>query len=53
MPGDVMATSAGEMYGPHIAGLDGCTTVEIFSSVQGNGNITLDTEDGPQAVSYR
>jgi hypothetical protein len=53
VPGDVMTTAAGEMYGPHTAGPDGCTTVEIFSSVRGNGNIILDTEDGPQAVSYR
>jgi hypothetical protein len=53
VPGDVMATPAGEMYGPHIAGPDGCTTVEIFSSVRGNGNITFDTDDGPRAVSFR
>ena len=53
VPGDVMATAAGEMYGPHVAGPDGCTTVEIFSTVRGNGNIILDTEDGPRAVSYR
>jgi hypothetical protein len=52
VPGDVMATPAGEMYGPHTAGPGGCTTVEIFSSITGNGNITLDTEDGPKAVSY-
>ncbi len=53
VPGDVMATPAGEMYGPHTAGPDGCTTVEIFSSITGNGNVTFDTEDGPEAVSYR
>jgi quercetin dioxygenase-like cupin family protein len=53
VPGDVMATPAGEMHGPHVAGPDGCTTVEVFSSVTGNGNIVLDTEDGPRAVSYR
>src|SRR5262249_4266042 len=34
-PGDVMASGAGEMYGPHVAGPDGCTTVEIFSSITG------------------
>ncbi len=53
VPGDVMTTPAGEMYGPHVAGPDGCTTVEIFRSVMGNGNITLDTEAGPETVSYR
>jgi len=52
-PGDVMATPAGEMYGPHVAGPDGCTTVEIFSSITGNGNLLLETDDGPTAVSYR
>jgi hypothetical protein len=51
--GDVMSSAAGEMYGPHTAGPDGCTSVEIFSSIKGNGNIILDTEDGPEAVSYR
>ena len=53
LPGDVMETPAGEMYGPHAAGPDGCTTVEIFSSVTGNGNVVYDTEDGPSPVSYR
>ena len=53
VPGDVMQTPAGVMYGPHIAGPDGCTTVEIFSSITGNGNITYDTADGPEVVSYR
>ncbi len=53
VPGDVMATPAGEMYGPHTAGPEGCTTVEIFSSITGNGNITFETEAGPEAVSYR
>ncbi|HVM64032.1 MAG TPA: hypothetical protein VMU14_04165 [Acidimicrobiales bacterium] len=53
IPGDVMATPAGEMYGPHTAGPEGCTTVEIFSSVTGNGNITFDTDNGPEVVSYR
>jgi hypothetical protein len=52
-PGDVMTTPAGEMYGPHVAGPDGCTTVEVFSSVTGNGNLIVDGDDGPTAVSYR
>jgi hypothetical protein len=52
-PGDVMATGAGEMYGPHVAGPDGCTTVEMFSSITGNGNLIVETDDGPSVVSYR
>src|SRR5438128_812090 len=30
-PGDVMISGPGEYYGPHAAGPDGATTVEIFS----------------------
>jgi hypothetical protein len=52
-PGDVMASRAGEMYGPHVAGPHGCTTVEIFSSLTGNGHLIVETDDGPVAVSYR
>jgi hypothetical protein len=41
------------MYGPHVAGPHGCTTVEIFSSITGNGHLIVETDDGPAAVSYR
>ena len=49
-PGDVMMSPAGEMYGPHIAGPEGCTTVEVFSSIRGTGNLV--SENG-ESVSYR
>ncbi len=34
-PGDVMTAKPGEMYGPHTAGPQGCTTVEVFGSLEG------------------
>ena len=53
-PGDVMVSAANEFYGPHVAGPDGCTTVEVFSSITGVGNSVQEAEDGTrQAVSYR
>jgi hypothetical protein len=53
LPGDVMVSPVGEFYGPHIAGPDGCTTVEVFASITGVGNIMYDTDDGPRAESFR
>lgn len=29
--GDIFTAKAGELYGPHTAGPEGCTTIEIFS----------------------
>lgn len=51
-PGDVMTTGPGEMYGPHTAGPDGCTTLEIFSSIVGSGEVVYDTAGGPVTVRY-
>jgi hypothetical protein len=51
--GSVMVSPPNEMYGPHTAGAEGCTTVEIFSSRSGSGRATYDTPDGPQHVNYR
>src|SRR4051794_21156067 len=31
-PGSIMFSKPHEFYGPHVAGPDGCTTVEIFST---------------------
>jgi len=52
-PGDVMVSPPDEFYGPHTAGIEGCTTIEFFSSITGTGNVVYDTPDGPQAASYR
>lgn len=51
-PGDVMTTEPDQMYGPHTAGPDGCTTLEIFSTVAGSGQVIYDTEHGPERVNY-
>jgi hypothetical protein len=54
-PGDVMKSAANEMYGPHVAGPEGCVTFEIFSNQTGislttyetdKGNVTLDMSTG-------
>lgn len=52
-PGDVMFSPPGEFYGPHVAGPEGATTVEVFSSIKGTGNVVYDTPNGHQAASYR
>lgn len=51
-PGDVTTSAALEMYGPHIAGPDGCTTVEVFGALSGVGHTIFDTPDGPDEVAY-
>jgi hypothetical protein len=51
-PGDVATSAALEMYGPHIAGPDGCTTVEVFGALRGVGHTIFDTPDGPNEVAY-
>ena len=46
-PGDVMTAAPGELYGPKVAGPDGCTTVEFFSHQKGiTGAITYELADG-------
>lgn len=52
-PGSVLKAGADEFYGPHVAGPQGCLTVEVFASVRGVGNVTIDTPGGPQSLSYR
>ena len=44
-PGDVMVSRPGEYYGPHIAGPEGCLSVEIFSAAKGTNPIS-DPADG-------
>jgi hypothetical protein len=33
--GDVMVARPGEFYGPHVAGPEGCTTAEVFGTLDG------------------
>lgn len=49
-PGSVMVARPGEVYGPKVAGPDGCTTVEIFSTMEGAYLRLTEAEDG-QLVS--
>jgi hypothetical protein len=49
-PGDVMQARIDEPYGDHIAGPEGCTTVEIFGKVSGLHNLTFATPNGEVSV---
>ena len=49
-PGDVMTASFEEAYGDHVAGEQGCTTVEIFSSLAGVHRTLWATPDGMQSL---
>ena len=49
-PGAVMVARPGEVYGPKVAGPDGCLTVEIFSTMEGLYVRLSEAEDG-QLVS--
>jgi hypothetical protein len=51
-PGDISIARPMEMYGPHVAGPEGCVTLEFFSSMQGVGQVILDTPDGPEVSRY-
>jgi hypothetical protein len=44
--GSVMITEPGELYGPHIAGPEGCTTFEILSDYEGGSRLMLEEESG-------
>ena len=50
--GDVMLARSGEAYGPHIAGPQGCSTLEIFSTLAGAHHQILETPDGPMDVEF-
>jgi hypothetical protein len=49
-PGDVMTAGAFEMYGPHIAGPDGATTVEFFTNFSASWKTIYATPRGPVQV---
>lgn len=52
-PGDVMTARPGEMYGPHTAGPEGCTTAEVFDSLEGVFRVIADAPDGPREFDFR
>lgn len=45
-PGDGLTAKAHEFYGPEVAGPEGCTRVEFFSSRAGATNVEYQTPDG-------
>lgn len=45
-PGDCQQASAGEFYGPEVAGPDGCTRVEFFAHLRGSTSVMYMKEDG-------
>jgi anti-sigma factor ChrR (cupin superfamily) len=49
-PGDVLSSNHSQAYGPHIAGPDGCTTVEIFSTRAGAHALMVESPDGLQTI---
>ena len=53
VPGDVMTARPGEMYGPHTAGPEGCTTVEFFGSLEGVFRVLGDSPDGVREFDFR
>ena len=52
-PGDVMTAGPGELYGPHVAGPEGCTTAEVFGSLEGVFRVISETGDGPREFDFR
>jgi hypothetical protein len=52
-PGDVMTAVPGEFYGPHVAGPEGCTTVEVFGTLEGVFRVLAESEDGEREYDFR
>lgn len=44
--GDIFTADAYTLYGPHTAGPEGCTTIEVFSSVEGMFRLLYEGPDG-------
>lgn len=49
-PGDVMTARYEEAYGEHVAGPEGCTTVEVFSQLAGMHQTIFQTPDGMRFI---
>ena len=47
-PGDVMTARPGELYGPHTAGPEGCTTAEVFGTLEGVFRVIAESPAGPR-----
>jgi hypothetical protein len=44
--GDVFTALPGELYGPHTAGPEGCSTIEIFSELDAMFRLLVEDENG-------
>jgi hypothetical protein len=44
--GDTFTADANTLYGPHTAGPEGCTTIEVFSAVEGMFRLLYEGPDG-------
>jgi len=51
-PGDVMTAKPGELYGPHTAGPEGCTTAEVFGSLEGVFRVLAESPDGVREFNF-
>jgi len=49
-PGGMMRAEAGEMYGPHVVGPEGATTLEVFAVMRAAWRTTYATPRGPEEV---
>jgi hypothetical protein len=52
-PGDVMTARPGEMYGPHTAGPGGCTTAEVFGTLEGVFRVLAEAQGGVREFDFR
>jgi hypothetical protein len=52
-PGDVMTARPGEWYGPHIAGPEGCTTAEVFGTLDGVFRVMAETGGSGREFDFR
>lgn len=52
-PGDVMTARPGELYGPHVAGPEGCTTAEVFSSHEGVYRVLAEAHGEVREFDFR
>ncbi|CAJ1500563.1 hypothetical protein [[Mycobacterium] burgundiense] len=50
-PGDIWASSAGEFYGPHVMGPDGCTTMEL-ATVAGGHLLSFEVDGAAVDVDF-
>jgi len=53
VPGDVMVAQPGEFYGPHVAGPEGCTTAEVFGTLEGVFRVLAGSGEDPREYDFR